>query len=450
MLMPVLEEKSMFLSDFEQAEAALKKVGPPALHAQRQTAIERFAALGFPTLEDEEWRFTSLAPLTRTTFQPAGPRPNSLDAQRLEQSALSAGDGYRLVFVNGHHAPELSSPRPLPPGTVVGSLAEALRTQPERVAPHLARHADYEEHAFTALNTAFLRDGALVFLPRGAVVEEPIHLIFLATAQEQAVVAHPRTLIVADTNSQARIVESYVGLAEDVYFTNAVTEVVAGEGAVLDHYRLQRESKAAFHIATLQILQGRASNFSSQNIVLGGGLVRNDINAVLDAEGCECTLNGLYLAGGRQLIDNHTRIDHAKPRCASHELYKGILDGSAHGVFNGKIYVHPDAQKTDAKQTNQTLLLSEDATINTKPQLEIFADDVKCTHGATVGQLDAEALFYLRTRGIDHDAARSLLTYAFANDIISRVKIEPLRARLEQWLLAAQRLPQEPRGQEAI
>jgi Fe-S cluster assembly protein SufD len=260
-------------------------------------------------------------------------------------------------------------------------------------------------------------------------------------------VAHPRNLIVAGVNSQARIVESYVGPDGDVTFTNAVTEIVAGENSVLDHYKLQRQGRAAFHVATLQIQQQRSSTFSSHFIGLGGRLVRNEVNAVLGGEGCTCTLNGLYAARDEQHMDNRTLIDHALPHCTSHELYKGILDGRAHGVFNGKILVRQDAQKTDAKQTNQTLLLSTDATINTKPQLEIFADDVKCTHGATVGQLDAEAIFYLRSRGIDLQAARSLLTFAFANDIIGRIQVAPLRAQLEEGLLAAQRLPQ---GKESV
>jgi Fe-S cluster assembly protein SufD len=279
-------------------------------------------------------------------------------------------------------------------------------------------------------------------IPKGQVIERPIHVAFLTTGSGEPVVSHPRVVVVAGENSQATIVESYVGIEEGVYFTNAVTEIVAGESSVIDHYKLQRESREAFHVATVQIHQARSSNFSSHYFGFGGALVRHEARVRLDAEGCECTLNGLYLAGGSQHLDNHTVIDHVKPHCTSHELYKGILDGKAHGVFNGKIYVHEDAQKTDAKQTNQTLLLSQDAVINTKPQLEIFADDVKCTHGATVGQLDAEGIFYLRSRGIGLQEARSLLTYAFANDIIRQVKIEPLRAQLEELLSASQHLAQ--------
>jgi Fe-S cluster assembly protein SufD len=281
-----------------------------------------------------------------------------------------------------------------------------------------------------------LHDGAVVFIPRGKVLAEPIQLIFVSVAGGKRTMSHPRTLVVAGANSQATIVETYLsgGSEEDVYFTNAVTEIALGENAVLDHTKLQRESTRAFHIAHTQVRQARSSKFSSHYIALGGELARNETRVVFDGEGSEATVNGLYLAGGVQHMDNFTVIDHASPHCASHELYKGILDGKAHGVFNGKIFVRQDAQKTDAKQTNQVLLLSEDATINTKPQLEIFADDVKCTHGATVGQLDAECIFYLRSRGIGLEEARGLLTYAFANDIISRIKVEATREQLERLL----------------
>jgi len=251
-----------------------------------------------------------------------------------------------------------------------------------------------------------------------------------------ATVSHPRNLILAGDDSQTMIVESYIGLNNALYFTNAVTEIVAGENAVVAHYKLQRESEEAFHISTVQASLNHSSNFSSHSIDLGGALVRNDVNAVLDGKGIECTLDGLYMVAGRQHVDNHTRIDHVKPHCSSRELYKGVLGGRSKGVFNGKIYVHKDAQKTDAKQTNKNLLLSEDAVINTKPQLEIYADDVKCTHGTTIGQLDQEAIFYLRSRGIDLEAARGLLTYAFASEMIGRIKVEPVRAQLEHLLLA--------------
>jgi Fe-S cluster assembly protein SufD len=381
--------------------------------------------------------------------------------------------------VNGLYQPALSTVDTLPRGVKVGSLAAALDTDFERVETHLARCARFEDHAFVALNTALMEDGAFVHIPRGVVVEEPIHLLFIGTAGADPMVSHPRNLIVAEENSQATVIESYVGgqvfgcsgvqvfgsdkdaPAFDVagpehlntrtpehpipYFTNAVTEIIAAENAVLDHYKVQRESEAAFHVATLQVQQGRSSNFTSHSISVGGALVRNDIRVVLDGPGGEATLNGLYIVNGRQHVDHHTVIDHAKPHCNSHELYKGILDGHATAVFNGKIYVRPDAQKTDAKQTNQNLLLSRDAVIDTKPQLEIFADDVRCTHGATVGRLDEDALFYLRSRGIGLAEARSLLTYAFASDVLARIKVEPLRTQLEELLFA--RLSKSPPGE---
>jgi Fe-S cluster assembly protein SufD len=349
----------------------------------------------------------------------------------------------RLVFVNGYYAPDLSALPALPAGVVLGCLAAALDAHGEQVEAHLGRHARFDDNAFTALNTAFFRDGAFLVLPRNVVLEQPVYLVFLSTA-EGAQVSHTRNLVVAGSGSQASLVEAYAGLGDGVYLTSAVNEIVAEDGAILDHCKVQQEGPGAFHFANTQVRQGRSSNFTSTFAGFGGQWVRNEVRAVLDAEGCECTLNGLYQATGRQHVDNHTVIDHAKPHCASHELYKGILDGQAHGVFNGKIFVRQDAQKTDAKQTNQTLLLSDDATINTKPQLEIYADDVKCTHGATVGQLDAEALFYLRTRGIGKDEARSLLTFAFANDVLGRIKVEPLRRRLEQALRGAS--PEEDRS----
>jgi Fe-S cluster assembly protein SufD len=446
-MIDVMAERDLYLSTFAQFEKAPSGNAPPWVHHLRKEAIERFAELGFPTLHDEEWRFTPVTPLARVPFQLAGRDRPALSSERLAQLAPDAGDAHRLVFMNGHFAEGLSSISGLS-GTAA-SLAAALQAHPDRLQPHLARHARFDEHPFVALNTAFLRDGALLLIPKGMVVEKPIHLVFVSTAPGQPTVSHPRNLVVLGENSQATLVESYVGSEGEVYFTNAVTEVVLGENAFLDHYKLQEESRQAFHIATLQVQQARGSNFCSHAITRGGALVRTDINAVLADEGCECTLNGLYLGRDRQLIDNHTRIDHAKPHCTSHELYKGILDERARGVFNGKIYVHPGAQKTDAKQTNQTLLLSDDAQINTKPQLEIFADDVKCTHGATVGQLAGDAIFYLRSRGIGRDQARSILTFAFANDIISRIKVEPIRQRLEQMLLASQPAPSGLTAREA-
>ena len=427
-----------YLADFERFEKNGAAKEPSWVHQIRKAAISRFAELGFPTTQHEEWKYTSVAPIVKVPFRPADFEPDGLTKESLALHTLGQAACAQLVFVNGRYSPALSSFGSLPDGVKAGSLATALSADPAAVEPHLARHAGYHDHPFVALNTAFLQDGAFVSIPKGKVVERPIHLLFVSTHdnRRRATVSHPRNLILAGDDSQAMIIESYVGLNNALYFTNAVTEIVAGENAVVAHYKLQRESEEAFHISTVQASLSHSSNFSSHSIHLGGALVRNDVNAVLDGQGIECTLDGLYMVAGRQHVDNHTRIDHVKPHCSSRELYKGVLGGRSKGVFNGKIYVHKDAQKTDAKQTNKNLLLSEDAVINTKPQLEIYADDVKCTHGTTIGQLDQEAIFYLRSRGIDLEAARGLLTYAFASEMIGRIKVEPVRAQLEHLLLA--------------
>jgi len=440
----VLTEKDIYLATFERFERDGTWQDPPWLRQIRQAAISRFAELGFPTTRDEEWKYTSVEPIVRIPFKPA---PRKAVGWGLEVVGRDLGlPGARLGFVNGHYSPELSSPLSLPEGVHVGNLAAILRTDPGWLQPYLARYASFQDHAFVALNTAFIKDGAYVYIPPGVVLEEPIHLLFVSTPQGEPFVSHPRNLIIAGENSQGAIVESYVGLGDGVYFTNAVTEIVIGENAVVDHYKLELEGEAAFHMATLQAHLDRSSSFRSHSIALGGTLVRNDLHAVLDGEGGECTLNGLYLVTGRQHVDNHTRIDHVKPYCFSREFYKGILDGQSRGVFNGKIYVHKSAQKTDAHQLNKNLLLSEDAVIDTKPQLEIYNNDVRCSHGSTIGQLDPDSLFYLRSRGMDLEAARILLTYAFASEIIDRVKIEPIRVKLEELLVARLRkgsLPEE-------
>ncbi len=394
----------------------------------RQDAARRFADLGFPTTRDEDWRFTNVSPISRTQFSAAPSDLSSWGEGQLEQRLVQYEGGVRLVFINGRYSPELSS-RKLPRGIHATPLREANGA----VAAHLARYADYQDRAFVALNTAKFEDGACIEIPQGTVVEEPIHLVFLASGGVVPVISHPRNLVVIGPGSRATVVESYIGHGAK-YFTNAVTEIVAGDHSVVDHYKLQEEDERSFHVATLQVQVGRDANFSTHSISLGGSLVRNDINAVL-AEGTEATANGLYLPSGSQHVDNHTVIDHARPHGTSHELYKGILSGASAAVFNGKIIVRAGAQKTDAKQTNKNLVLSEDATINTKPELQIHADDVRCTHGATIGQLDQEAIFYLQSRGIGKEQARDLLTYAFARDVIDRIKVEPLRARLEKIVL---------------
>jgi Fe-S cluster assembly protein SufD len=451
-MIDVLDAKELYLSYFNAACKQNGANGDDSLRALRVAAMDRFAEIGFPTLRDEEWRFTPLTKLAEVPFQPAEPG-RALEMEEDELAALlpPTGPSKQITLVGGEFAPRLSNSANLPAGVVMGSLAAALRSRRELVEPHLAKYVRLGNAPFAALNTAFLSDGLFVYLPRGTVLREPLHLVYVSLAGDEPTVFHPRTLIVCESNAQATIVQSYLGVdrGEAVTFTNAVTEIVLGPNSQIDHCKIQRETTKAFHFETLQIQHERDSRFVSQAINLGGGLVRNEINALLAGEGCECTLNGLYVASGTQHIDNRTTIDHAKPHCASHELYKGILDGKAKGVFNGKIFVRQDAQKTDAKQTNKTLLLSDDATINTKPQLEIFADDVKCTHGATIGQLASEAIFYLRSRGIGLEQARAILTYAFAEDVLQRITVEPLRRELENFFLAVQHLPAELRGDEA-
>ena len=425
--------KDGYLAAFDRFGAS-EAAGPAWLRNARARAIARFEKLGFPTTRDEDWRFTSVAPIAERAFDPAPDLAGRLTANDLSRFAFAGAAAAQIVFVDGRYAPALSTPGLLPKGLRLGSLRSALETDPGLLEPYLTRLAAFERHAFVALNTALFEDGAFLFVPAKLVVETPVHVLHVATAP--GAVSHPRALFFANEDSQVRIVESFVGLGAESYFSNAVTEVVVGQHAVVDHYRVQRESLQASHIGSLHVRMERSANFSSHSIALGGALTRNDVFAVLDGEGGECTLNGLYVADGRRLVDNHTTIDHAKPHCDSHEVYKGILAGRAQGVFNGKILVRPDAQKTDAKQTNRALLLSDQAQINTKPQLEIFADDVKCTHGAAVGQLDDDAIFYLRSRGLDLAQARTILIQAFAGDILGRIRLEPLREQLEAEMLA--------------
>jgi Fe-S cluster assembly protein SufD len=397
----------------------------------RDHAASRFVELGFPTVRDEEWRFTNVAPIASSEFRVA--QPARLDADALD-SFIYADAPYRLVVVNGRCSPELSRTSGLPTGVRFGSLATAVTDHADVVGRYLGQLADAGARAFAALNTAFVQDGGYVYVPDGLVLERPLQILFVSTGD--GLMSHLRTLIVAGDRTQVQIVETYVSAPGQKHFTNAVTEIVAGEHAVIDHYKVEEESVEAFHMASMHIHAARSSNVSTHAFTLGGRLVRNDIVAVLDGEGAECTLNGLYLADGERLVDTHTTIDHAKAHCPSHEIYKGIIGGKARAVFNGKIIVRPDAQKTNAKQTNRALLLSDHATINTKPQLEIFADDVKCTHGAAIGQLDDDALFYLRARGLTFFEARDMLIHAFAGEILERVKIEPLRRALEDELYA--------------
>jgi len=419
-----LNHKALELSESNADE-------PAWLLSARKDGAERFAELGIPTLHDEDWRFTNVAPIARLAFKPVlAPAPHGVTGEALRQ--LGAFAGGKLVFVNGRFAPELSSIAKLPEGVKVMSLAAALAGEPALVEKHLFRFARTDLNAFTALNAAFFEDGAFVYVPAGKAVAEPIHLLFVSTARDNGNTAHPRNLIVAERGSRVTVVESYVSLGDAAYFTNSVTELVAGENAVVEHLKFQDENQQAFHIATVAAHLGRASNVVTHSIALGAKLSRTNIYATLAGEGLECILNGLYLTRGEQLADHYMVVEHAQPHCASHEYFNGILADKSKGVFHGRILVRPGAQKTDAKQTNKNLLLSDDATAATKPQLEIYADDVKCTHGATIGQLNDESIFYLRTRGIPLEKARRMLIHAFAGEIIDRVRSEPVREELDK------------------
>jgi Fe-S cluster assembly protein SufD len=410
--------------------------GPRWLQDLRERAAASFTALGFPTVRDEEWRFTNVAPIAAGEFT-LGKADGAITTDQVD-GFLYGTARQRVVIVNGRFSPELSRTTGLPRGVRAGSLAAAvtgeLQADAEFVQRYLGRLADFKDRAFAALNTAYLQDGAYVYVPDGVVLEEPLQVLFVSSANgDSPSVTYPRNLIVLGDGSQARLVETYVG-GDGGCFSNAVTEVFVGENGVLDHYKVQQENVSAFHIGSMHVHAARSANFSSHSFSLGGRFVRNDVIATLDGEGAEVTLNGLYLADGERLVDNHTTIDHARPHCPSHEVYKGILGGHARAVFNGKIIVRQDAQKTDAKQTNRALLLSDEALINTKPQLEIFADDVKCTHGAAIGQIDEDAIFYLRARGLTFFEARDMLIHAFAGEILERVRIDPLKEGLEAVL----------------
>jgi Fe-S cluster assembly protein SufD len=406
---------------------------PRWVQQARDSAMAQFERLGFPTTRIEQWRFTSVAPIAERTFPLA---KDGLAGAQPHAQALSAPIAH-AVCVNGRFAPQLSRVDALPKGVQLLGLETAISSHAALIEPYLAKLCLTETNAFTSLNTAFLRDGIVLIVPARTVVEQPIEITFASIAESGGSVSHPRLLVIAGESSQATIVERYVG--KGAAFTNAVGEVWVGANTVVDHYKLQEEPADTFHIAAMYLHCERTSTFSSHSMTFGGALVRNDVVATLAGEGIDCTLNGLYVGRGAQLIDNHTTIDHAMPHCGSHEIYKGILGERSRGVFNGKIIVRPDAQKTDAKQTNKALLLSDDANINSKPELEIFANDVKCTHGAAIGQLDDAAMFYLRSRGLGVTEARAMLVHAFAGDILNRVKIAPVRDYLEELLTA--RLP---------
>jgi Fe-S cluster assembly protein SufD len=433
--MQASESKERYLSAFKQYQNNGASKNPAWLRQLRESAIASFGELGFPTTHDEDWKYTSVDPITSVAFRRGNGAAKAVTTDDVLALAFADSACQRMVFINGAYFPQLSSVRGFPNGVRIESLAEILQRDDGLLEPYLGRYARTREQAFVALNTAFMEDGTLVLVPKNCQLEEPIHLIYVSVANDDSVASYPRNLFIVEEGGEARIVETYVGLGTGSYFTNPVTELLGGENTTIDHYRLQREGARGSHIGTLEAQLSRNCNLTAHAITLGGALVRNDVHVVLNGEGSACVLNGLYVLDGKQHVDNATEIEHTQPRATSLELYKGILSGSARGVFNGKILVHKDAQRTNARQTNKNLLLSADAMINTKPQLEIYADDVKCSHGSTIGQLDRDALFYLRSRGLSLDDAQSRLSYAFASEVVGRVKIESMRARLDDYLL---------------
>ena len=423
--------KQYFINQFDEFEKSLNGEKTSDFHKTRKEAISKFAELTFPTQKDEEWKYTNISPLQKHNFSPVSNK-EKVSSETINKFLFDKLEHSLLVFVNGNFSPELSKLIDIPKGVVIGSLAEAMKNNNPIVKKHLGKYAENENYFFTTLSSAFTKDGAFIYVPDGKIVEDPIHVIFFTNSGNEKILIQPRNLFVAGKNSQVTIIEHYVSDEDSIYFTNAVTEIVADENAIVDHIKLQEESNKAFHIARMEVDQERSSNFSSHLISHGAEISRNDFNARFNDEGSECMLNGLFMIGDEQLFDAHTMIDHAKPHCNSHEHYKGILQDKSRGVFNGKVMVRQDAQKTNAFQQNNTILLSNDAIMNTKPQLEIFADDVKCSHGATIGKLNDEAKFYLKSRGIGEDAATAILIHAFASDVITSIKIPALRDYLEE------------------
>jgi Fe-S cluster assembly protein SufD len=434
-----------YISEFSDFSQRLSHQ-PPWLIALRREGYTQFAETGFPTTHDEDWRFTNVSAIAQRRFILADGAAE-VTAAELERFT-TAPFACCLVFVNGRFSPQLSRIPALPKGVEAGSLAQAIVKHPAVVERYLGKHLDFYRDAFSALNTAFVGDGAYVYVPRSTVLDTPIYALYVSTPGSKPAMTHPRNLIVIEENSQATIVEDYVSLsfpasapgpgAESAAFSNTVTELVAGDSAVVSHYMIVRESEQSFNVSTLRIQQARSSNVATHSLLLGGALIRNNVHPVLAGEGAECLINGLFMANGRQHMDNYMLVEHASPHCNSRQFYNGVLNGQGHGVFHGRIIVHKDAQKTDAKQTNRNLLLSDEAQIDTKPQLEIYADDVKCTHGATIGQVEENALFYLRSRGLDEDSAKHLLLLAFANECLDRMNSGQVRQHLErlvtEWL----------------
>ncbi len=423
-----------YVSNFETFESKLNGESQSFLHDIRKDAVNKLSELDFPTKKNEEWKYTNISPILKHNFIPSvNAEKVKVNTENVRKNIFHGFECCLMVFVNGMYSEELSIIQSDNSGMIVDSLRNVLRNSPELIKDHIGKFSKVD-NGFNALNTAYAYDGAVIIVPKGKDVEHPIQILYLNGNEKENVISLPRNLIVAGENSRIRIIENYRGYCDNPYFTNAVTEIFVDEGAVVDFHKVQVESDNAYHIEKTEVHQRKNSVFNHYSFSFGGSIVRNDINSTLDDEGIECHYYGLYLAHGNQLIDNHTFVDHAKPNCMSNEIYKGILDDESKGVFNGKIMVRRDAQKTNAFQSNKTVLLSDKATIDTKPQLEIFADDVKCSHGATVGHLDDAAYFYVRSRGIPDELAKSMLIRAFANDVVDVVKIDILKEQLNHMI----------------
>ncbi len=406
---------------------------PACIAALRQRGSDAFERLGLPTTRDEEWRQTNVAAIGKTSW--SIPEPVDVEEATLDRFLVPGLDAYRVVFVDGHYAPRHTLLPGKPGEVTIGSLAEGCRADEERVAPHLARYAEPESDAFVALNTAYLHDGVFVHVPRGVQLDKPIFVLFLATDTPQPAMTHPRVLLVCEDETKVDVVEQHAAVAENVYFTNAVTEIVVGEKAEVSHYFIERDSRNAYNVSTLRIQQQRESRFSSHSVLIGGKVVRNNIRPVIAGDGCWSLLNGLYLPDGDRVIDNHMYVHHQAPNCDSRQYYTGVLRDQSTGVFIGRIKVERPAQKTDAVQSSRNLLMSDGTHAHNRPQLEIFADDVKCTHGSTTGQIDEQSIFYLRSRGVPEEVARGMLVFAFANESLERMELEPVRRDLAKLLV---------------
>ncbi|MGK2963705.1 MAG: Fe-S cluster assembly protein SufD [Gemmatimonadaceae bacterium] len=415
--------------DFEAADAVSAE--PAWLREARRSALAEFERDGFPTMKDEDWHFTNVAPIADAIFRRS--RTGGEVSPDVVARFGHGQDWHTVVFVNGRAVSGFGAG--LPPGLAISSLASEIERDSEILKRHMSKLSTPGSGAFSALNAAMAGDGAVIHIAADSVLDNPVHLLFIADSASENTAVQTRNMVFADKHSQGTIIESYVSVGGDSYFTNAVTEVFVADGARLSHYKLQTESVNAFHVGSVQVRQGRDSRYESFSFATGARLSRTNVHSTLAGDAAEVVMNGLYMVDGAQHVDHQTRIEHVAPNCPSHELYKGILDGRSHGVFNGKVYVHPEAQKTDGKQSNNNLLLSDAARVDTKPQLEIFADDVRCTHGATVGRLDETALFYMRSRGIGPAESKRLLTYAFAADVLEKIELEPLKLSLERQVL---------------